>query len=1276
MVTISNNKMSIKLWSNKRFLLSILVVGLISIFLIVLSVRVLYLNTVSNVEISLHNIIDRHEALLKTLSQQGKSKTEVLAFLQQLKLNNYPVNLNGEIVIGEKRDNQIHFLFLSNQKSPITTILPWGSDAGKPIQLALQKQNGFLNGIDYKGTKVFAEYSYIPQYNWGIVAKIPQSEVLQLVQDIYIISFVLLLIILAFSVYLLIKLIQPMLLKIEKDSVEIKVKIKEQKELEDFYKSIVNTGQSLIWIAGTDKKCFYFNQPWLQFTGRSIDQELGDGWTENVHPDDLADCIKTFVTSFDERKSFSMYYRMKRFSGDYRWIQDNGTPRYDDNGEFIGFIGHCLDVTDKKKNEEALHNAFMNYQLFFENTGSSNSIFDNNCCLINQNKESIKKLGIPKDEAVGKSVVELFGKEMGETIFTRMKRVLELGISETFESKFQLQTGIKWFRSSYQPIIDEYNNSIGVQIISQDTTETKTIETLQNLTTEIVKILNENTSIKEIVSEILKSIKRDTDISALGIRLKSGDDYPYIDTIGFSDEFLKTENSLTINNKQNGICRGKNGKPLLGCTCGLVISGGNDKPNAPLTTTGTFWINNTYSLLDLSSEQDTRISPRNNCMSAGFGSLAIIPIRTNDTIIGTLQLNEKRIDAFTPELINYFEGICLNIGNTLMRKQAEEALRKSENQLKDAIKIAKLAYWEFDIPKDEFTFNDHSYSMLHTNVYNEGGYELSSINYTNRFVHPDYRNTIANAIQKAKLSKELVYNTTLNNCLICADGAIKYTNVYLNIIKNQKGETVKVFGVSHDITELNAKEELIAETKNKFMQVFENAPVIISITDFETGKYIDVNEYALKISEYSREEVIGKKATEIGWISKDDKMLLSKSILEQGKIDALELSFVTKSGKVIYGLVNGLIITIDNKKCLLTITADITERKKNEKLIQKSNNDLLHEKYEKLALINSTDDLIWSFDKNFRLIAANEAYLYRVKISTGFRLDKGDDVLQNNVYPSDLNYYWHDLYTTVLKGNMIKQECFIPQNEKAPAVWLDVILNPIYFESEVIGVACFGRNITEQKETERKILNATIEAEESERNHFARELHEGLGPILSAIKLYFQWLNKTNLQTPKEELMKNIASTIEEAISTTKEISYKLSPHVLMNFGITLAVNSFIEKLKNNKLQIEFESTIEKRLENDIEITIYRVITECLNNTIKYANATKVSIQLIDKISSISLKYVDDGVGFDVDKVSKTMKGLGLFNMQNRIENFGGKFSILSHKNEGVFVEIEIPIKR
>jgi len=120
------------------------------------------------------------------------------------------------------------------------------------------------------------------------------------------------------------------------------------------YRTLADSGQALIWTASTDKLCNYFNQVWLDFTGRTLEQELGNGWTEGVHPDDFDRCLAIYVANFDQRKAFSMDYRLRHCDGEYRWIQDDGKPRYNANGEFIGYIGNCLDITSRKQAEAEL----------------------------------------------------------------------------------------------------------------------------------------------------------------------------------------------------------------------------------------------------------------------------------------------------------------------------------------------------------------------------------------------------------------------------------------------------------------------------------------------------------------------------------------------------------------------------------------------------------------------------------------------------------------------------------------------------------------------------------------------------------------------------------------------------------------------------------------------------------------------------------------------------------------------------------------------------------
>jgi len=126
------------------------------------------------------------------------------------------------------------------------------------------------------------------------------------------------------------------------------------RESEGRFRLVADTAPVLIWMSGTDKLCTYFNKSWLDFTGRSLEQELGNGWTEGVHPDDLPGCLSTYTQSFDHREKFKMQYRLRRHDGEYRWVLDIGVPRLNSDGSFAGYIGSLVDITEHKLAEQAL----------------------------------------------------------------------------------------------------------------------------------------------------------------------------------------------------------------------------------------------------------------------------------------------------------------------------------------------------------------------------------------------------------------------------------------------------------------------------------------------------------------------------------------------------------------------------------------------------------------------------------------------------------------------------------------------------------------------------------------------------------------------------------------------------------------------------------------------------------------------------------------------------------------------------------------------------------
>ncbi len=126
------------------------------------------------------------------------------------------------------------------------------------------------------------------------------------------------------------------------------------RESEERFRLMADSAPALIWMTGTNKLCTFFNQGWLKFTGRSMKQELGEGWTAGVHTDDLERCLDTYSGAFDARVDFEMEYRLRRFDGDYRWLLDCGVPRFGPDGTFCGYIGSCVDITERKLSEMSL----------------------------------------------------------------------------------------------------------------------------------------------------------------------------------------------------------------------------------------------------------------------------------------------------------------------------------------------------------------------------------------------------------------------------------------------------------------------------------------------------------------------------------------------------------------------------------------------------------------------------------------------------------------------------------------------------------------------------------------------------------------------------------------------------------------------------------------------------------------------------------------------------------------------------------------------------------
>ena len=212
-----------------------------------------------------------------------------------------------------------------------------------------------------------------------------------------------------------------------------------------------------------------------------------------------------------------------------------------------------------------------------------------------------------------------------------------------------------------------------------------------------------------------------------------------------------------------------------------------------------------------------------------------------------------------------------------------------------------------------------------------------------------------------------------------------------------------------------------------------------------------------------------------------------------------------------------------------------------------------------------------------------------------------------------------------------------------------------------------------RKESEAKLLSAIISTEEKERKHFAKELHDGLGPVLSSAKMTISAIDKKNIEEKNTGLLDKVEKLVDNAILTTKEISNHLTPHVLARYGLKKAIETFIRNaMISEMIQISLSDNIDKkRYKESVEVVLYRIFCELINNTQRHAFASKIAISLTDDNKNIELKYEDNGVGFDS---SHEKYGMGLTNIVSRVKALHGTIELISSPQKGFSAHIALPL--
>jgi PAS domain S-box-containing protein len=494
------------------------------------------------------------------------------------------------------------------------------------------------------------------------------------------------------------------------------------------------------------------------------------------------------------------------------------------------------------------------------------------------------------------------------------------------------------------------------------------------------------------------------------------------------------------------------------------------------------------------------------------------------------------------------------------------------------------------------------------------------------------------------------------------DGTLHTIDFSLRPIKNEAEEVILLMAEGRDITEQKNAEIILRESEMHLRTLIDTIPDLIWLKD-KNGVYLQCNNRFEDLYGAKEKEIIGK--TDYDFSDVESANIYRKNdilAMNAGKSTIIEEPVVFADGhkEIVESIKTPLMGSNGELIGVLGIGRNITER-------IKAQQELAESQLKLSAVFESTNDLIWTVDsENFKIESFNQAFS-SFFLKQGVQVKKGSTI--DELLPPERAQRWYDIYKDVLIKGTREVQLEVATGRQV----FNYSFYPLKLNNKIIGISSFGKDITESKELEKQIINSVIETEEHERLHFSQELHDGIGPLLSAIKMYIQWLETPEAKENQNEILKDIEQLVEESSSTIREISFKLSPHILQNYGLVEAVKTYIEKIKeSSQIELQFDCNDMYRLSEKAETIIYRVLCECINNTLKHAFATKILIKMNITNDILNFEYEDNGKGFNANEVLEKRSGIGLLNMQSRIKSINGIFDLQSLPQKGTKIKIQL----
>ncbi|MFT5278559.1 MAG: PAS domain S-box-containing protein [Bacteroidia bacterium] len=499
-----------------------------------------------------------------------------------------------------------------------------------------------------------------------------------------------------------------------------------------------------------------------------------------------------------------------------------------------------------------------------------------------------------------------------------------------------------------------------------------------------------------------------------------------------------------------------------------------------------------------------------------------------------------------------------------------------------------------------------------------------------------------------------------NAVTIDTEARAKQIIVQVNVVEGHELDLSRVLVTVTDITKESDLKEELERSEIQWRSIFESLVDGIMIID-KSFQIIKTNFNTLDMP--SANNPLGKSVIDLVVPEeKDEARAFYTDVFENGKTGKTEHRSKNGGAETIHNIIASPLKIDGEVEHVVVVARNMTSQRNTKQ-------ELVLLEARSRSIFNHASDLIYIVNRDYVVTEANQPALRIISDQMVGNSIK-DVIMPENVAVVT------EMIADVFKTNKPLQTVIkIPEGDYKGHLYscdISTLPNPEGPSSAII----IARDITESKNHEKQVLDALIQGQERERKRVARELHDGLGQLFTALNLnmqLFKLRNKAALDDQANDQLEELANIVEMAISEVKGISKNLLPDALNHHGLVPALHEVIQALKVGKTKIYFEPIdANKRYPEKVELAIFRALQELLNNAIKYANAETIDIQLVDHEYSLVLTVEDDGKGMDETKLNA---GNGLGNIKARTEAIGGTFYIEGAPGKGTLAYIEIPIK-